>query len=448
MELGLASTPVSMPITATTVTPLKAPNEPGSTAQLKGPLAPDSSSTAVEVDESSDVRQSHTASITMAPRHVTIELATTAEELAALKPEYDRLHAACGNILPFALHEWHLSWWEHMARTEGKVRDRLRVYVVRDELGHCVAIVPFVSTRRELGYFSTESLRLLGADPNITELRSPLVIQGAEALVAEAVTQRLAADGGWDWVQWSGVQGRLGEALRAATPITQHPPILDYVIDLAPTWDAFRAGLKRNIRESLRHCYNSVKRDGLTMELEVAETPDAVRNALHVFLSLHAMRAGLAKTVTHPDRFATDAARRFLYDVCDRLAARGAARIFILKIRGCAVAARVAFVVGDQMYLYYSGFDPRWAKYSVSTTIVAEAIKYAISSGLTAANLSTGVDVSKTRWGARLVRYEEMFQIRDGVFPRLTYAAYREFMDPENEWLAPLKRRLPKHAWG
>src|ERR1700722_19331409 len=250
MELGLASTPVSMPIAATTVTPLKAPNEPGSTAQLKGPLAPDSSSAAVEVDESSDVRQSHTAPITMAPRHVTIELATTAEELAALKPEYDRLHAACGNILPFALHEWHLSWWEHMARTEGKVRDRLRVYVVRDELGHCVAIVPFVSTRRELGYLSTESLRLLGADPNITELRSPLVIQGAEALVAEALTQRLAADGGWDWVQWSGVQGRFGEALQAATPITQHPPILDYVIDLAPTWDAFRAGLKRNIRES------------------------------------------------------------------------------------------------------------------------------------------------------------------------------------------------------
>jgi CelD/BcsL family acetyltransferase involved in cellulose biosynthesis len=382
------------------------------------------------------------------PRQLVLEVATTAERLSALKPDYDRLHAACGNTLPFALHEWHVAWWNHLAKSEGRIRDELRIHVVRDVHDGCVAIVPFVSTKRDFGYFSTESLGLLGADPNFTELRCPLVAPGSEARVAHAIRRSLAADDGWDWIQWSGIQGPFGEALAAGGELGWQPPGLDYVVDLAPTWDAFRSGLKRNIRESLRHCYNSLKRDGLTFELEVAETPDAVRSALQTFVSLHAMRADLTGTVAHPDRFATDTSRRFLHEVCGRLAERGVARVFVLKIRGCAVAARIAFVVGEQLYLYYSGFDPLWAKYSVSTTIVAEAMKYAIDNGLTAANLSTGTDVSKTRWGARLVSFDEAIQVRPRVRSRVAHAAYHSlFTAGPDDWLGPIKRRLPKRSW-
>jgi len=382
---------------------------------------------------------------------VTVEVATSLEGLAALKPEYDGLNVACRNTLPFALHDWHVSWWTHFAKTEGRVRDQLRILVVRDDTGDCVAIIPFVRTRREVGYFRSDSLSLLGADPNFTELRSPLVVPGSEALVAEAVSRHLAADGGWDWVQWSGIQGPFGEALAQKTHLGWEPPGLDYLVDLAPTWDVFRSGLKRNIRESLRHCYNSLKRDGLSFEFEVAQTPDAVRNALHTFFSLHSMRAGLTSTVAHPDRFASETSRRFLYEVCDRLATRGAARLFVLKVRGCIVAVRIAFVVGEHIYFYYSGFDPRWAKYSVSTTIVAEGMKYAIGLGLTGANLSTGTDVSKTRWGARLVPFQEAIQTRPRVRSRVTYAAYRRLLarpdGAPNGWLKVLRRTLPSRRW-
>jgi CelD/BcsL family acetyltransferase involved in cellulose biosynthesis len=384
-------------------------------------------------------------------RALTVEVATTAKRLAALKPEYDHLNVVCRNTLPFALHEWHAVWWDHLAKTAGAVRDELRIHVVRDDHGECVAIVPLVSTRREVGYFRTESLSLLGADPNFTELRFPLVAPRHEKAVADAVSRSLATEGDWDWVQWSGIQGPFGEALGATTSLAWQPPALDYVLDLAPTWDGFRGGLKRNIRESLRHCYNSLKRDGLSFELEVAQAPGAVRNALHTFFSLHVMRAGLTRTVTHPDRFPSETSRRFLYEVCDRLAARGVVRVFILKIRGCVVAVRIAFVVGEHLYLYYSGFDPRWAKYSVSTTIVAEALKYAIEQGLTGANLSTGTDVSKTRWGARLVPYQEAIQTRPRVRSRVTYAAYRRLLGGQslepNSWLSAVRRRLPVRTW-
>jgi CelD/BcsL family acetyltransferase involved in cellulose biosynthesis len=380
-------------------------------------------------------------------RNLSVEVATSVEQLRALRPEYDALHKACGNTLPFALHDWHTVWWDHLAKTEGKVRDSLRIHVARDHSGACVGIIPLVSTQRDVGYFKTETLAMLGCDPNFTELRGPLVAPGREGAVASAVARRLEAEDGWDWIQWSGIQGPFGEALANVARIDLQPPCLDYVVDLAPTWDAFRTRLKRNIRESLRHCYNSLKRDGLDFETEVAQTPEAVRNALHTFLSLHAMRASLTNTVAHPHRFETDSSRNFLYEVCDRLAQRGVARVFVLKIKGCVVATRIGFIVGDQLYLYYSGYDPRWARYSVSTTIVAEAFKYAIASGLKTVNLSTGTDVSKTRWGARVVPYQEAVQQNPRVRSRMTYAAFRSLMGGQNKWLSPILKTLPKRAW-
>ena len=380
----------------------------------------------------------------------TVDVATTAEALFALKPEYDRLSVLCGNTLPFALHEWHVAWWNHLAKTGSRVRDELRIHTVRDDRGECVAIVPFVSTRRQIGAFRTESLALLGSDPNFTEIRCPLVVPGAERLAADAVARRLDDQATWDWVDWSGIGRPFGEALDGHAPLQWRRPVLDYVLDLAPTWEAFHARLKRNIRESLRHCYNSLKRDGLTFELEVAQSRDAVRNALHLFVSLHAMRAQLTGTIAHPDRFASLTSRGFLFDVCDRLAARGVARILVLKIRGCVVAVRIAFVVGEQIYFYYSGFDPRWAKYSVSTTILAESIKYAIEQKLTAANLSTGTDVSKTRWGARLVVFAEATQPRPRLRSRAMHAAYLQLrgnsMVRQAAWLTTLRRTLPSRT--
>ncbi|MGH7434250.1 MAG: GNAT family N-acetyltransferase, partial [Polyangiaceae bacterium] len=252
----------------------------------------------------------------------------------------------------------------------------------------------------------------------------------------------------WDWIHWSGIGGKFGRELATVAALTPYPPRVDYLLDLRPTWEEFRTHLKRNVRESLRHCYNSLKREGLSFELSVAETPEAVRRALPVFLALHAERAGLTETTPHPDRFEAGICRDFLYDVCEGLAERGAARVFLLNIHGHPVAARIGFVLGDELYLYYSGFDPLWRKYSVSTTIVAEAMRYAIDLGLAAVNLSPGTDVSKTRWGPRTVLYPEAIQTNRSVRSRVTCAAYHHLMNGNRpRWLAPILDRLPKREW-
>ena len=53
------------------------------------------------------------------------------------------------------------------------------------------------------------------------------------------------------------------------------------------------------------------------------------------------------------------------------------------------------------------------------TTVVAEAIKWAIARGLHRLNLGTGYDVSKTRWGPEETVYWDALQLGPGLRGRV-----------------------------
>ena len=95
----------------------------------------------------------------------------------------------------------------------------------------------------------------------------------------------------------------------------------------------------------------------------------------------------------------------FLHEYFATMAAEGKAFAFQLTIDDAVVATRFAVAYGTTLYLYYSGFDPAWRRYSVMTTTVAEAIRWAIAHGSEIVSLSTGNVVSKLRWGAEEARF-------------------------------------------
>ncbi|MGA2399828.1 MAG: GNAT family N-acetyltransferase [Steroidobacteraceae bacterium] len=376
---------------------------------------------------------------------VRVSQVTDLKGLAGLAADYAQLQTVVGNRLPFALHDWHLTWCRHFLNYHPRIEDRPRFCVLHDPSGRCVAILPFIQSSRRFGPVRVTSLNMLGADPGITEISTPLVAAGYGALAVRAARDLFSRLGEWDWIHWSGLSGELRDALSGEERLSWSEPLSDLVLDLPPTWEEFRSLLKRNIRESLRHCYNSLRRAGHRFELQVIADPAGISPGLDRFLELHRMRAQLRNTVVHPDRFATRVSRDFLYEVCERLARRGVTRLFALRIGGEIVAMRIGFVVDDSLYLYYSGYDPRWARYSVMTTTMAEAIKYAIAAGLTSVGLSPTRDLAKTRWGPRQVDYASAYEIRDRLRSRCAYAAYLKARG--NETPAWLRRLTTGRVW-
>jgi CelD/BcsL family acetyltransferase involved in cellulose biosynthesis len=368
--------------------------------------------------------------------------------MEGLAADYEQLCRDVGNRLPFALYDWHLAWCRHFLNCHPHIEDEPRFCILHDSHDggrRCVAILPFIQSRRRLGPLRVTSLNMLGADPAITEIPAPLVAPGYGALAVRAARDLLTRESDWDWIHWSGMGEELREAL-AGSPrsILWRPPLSDLVLDLPPSWDEFRSRLKRNIRESLRHCYNSLARDGHRFELEVIADPAGMEPALNRFLKLHRMRAELKNTVIHPDRFASPVSRDFLFEVCDRLARRGVLRIFALRIGPETVAVRIGFVVGESLYLYYSGYDPAWGRYSVMTTTMAEAIKYAIAQGFSSVGLSPTWDLAKSRWGPRRIDYGCAYETRDRLRSRWAQGAYLKGRSGDSAWL---RRLMAGRVW-
>jgi CelD/BcsL family acetyltransferase involved in cellulose biosynthesis len=377
-----------------------------------------------------------------------VQIASSLAEIADLRPAYARLGLVTDNTLPFSLFEWQFAWCRHFLRAAPGIVDQPMFHVVRDREGACVAIVPLVVTRHRLGRLSFSFVSLIGSDPAVTEIRTSLVQPGYESRVAALLDLSLHDGKGWDCIHWTGHVDRFNTAIGERRRLEWQPAAASYVLDLPPTWDAFRAGLKHNIRESLRHCYNSLKRAGLAFELKVARTPGGIADALRRLFVLHALRAAMPATVVHPDRFAAEGVREFILEVCGDLAACDVTRVFELEIDGHVVASRIGFAVGDSLYLYYSGFDPAWSKFSVMTTTVAEAIKYAIALGLKTVNLSPGNDVSKTRWGPREVPTQSAYERSGRLGSRLMSGAYIKARSGEGiqGWL--LQRVMPgRRQW-
>lgn len=336
-----------------------------------------------------------------------VQRITEVTQLEALAVEWHRLAVAGPAPLPFWTPQWLLPWWRHFSRQHALSSDELRAYALRDRDGDLVGLAPLAITQWPgWGPLSLRRLQVLGADPAVTEVNPVLAAEGREAAVWSSLLGALQEDGGFDKARWWVPEGSPGAtALQSREGVTWEGERPMFLLDLPSTWEAFKSSRPRNIKESLRKCYNSLARDGHTFELVVRSEAEELRGALDRFFALHHERATQTDTVAHGDWFEPPVARAFLHEAVAGLSRTGQAKVFELQIGGKVVATRVGFVLGSSLYLYYSGYSSQWARYSVMTTCTAEAIQWAIRQGLRTVNLSFGRDVSKTRWQPREVMY-------------------------------------------
>jgi CelD/BcsL family acetyltransferase involved in cellulose biosynthesis len=338
---------------------------------------------------------------------LTVRRVESPRALAALAADSNRLAHAMQPRVPFATNDWLSLWWRHFREDRLWVRDEFYVHTVRDEHGALVALAPLMLTERPAnGPLRCRSLAFFGGDKNVTELRGLICAPEHEAGATRALLAHFdRRSDEWDWFSWNGVRSNTEAhaVLHAAENFEWRGETTDYVLPLPSTWEEFRAGRSRNIKESLRKCYNSLERASHTFSFRAVSDPLELPLALQHFFALHARRANAPHLVRHEDVFATTQARKLLLDLAASTSETAQLRVFQLAIAGKVVASRLGFLMGDELYLYFSGYEPDWGAFSVMTTTVAESIKWAIEHKFRLVNLSPGTDVSKTRWGASAI---------------------------------------------
>jgi CelD/BcsL family acetyltransferase involved in cellulose biosynthesis len=372
------------------------------------------------------------------------------ESLAALGGEWEALHARVTPRTPFTTPLWNSLWWKHLSDQRTWVRDEFFVHVVRDEHGALVAVAPLMLTHRPAtGPLRLRELQFFGADSNVTEIRGVVCRPEDHEAVIEALHAHFQArQREWHRLLWSGIREQrrarmLGDGDES---VVWRNSTVGYFLPLPASWEELKSKLTRNMKETLRKCYNSLKREGHGFNLRVVSEPQQAAAAMATLIRLHKARACAAEMVRHPDAFEKEPVQEFFTDYALQMAERGQLRIFELEIAGKVVASRAAFVFGDELYMTYSGYLPEWGRFSIMTTLVAEVFKWAMANRISGVNLSTGKDQSKTRWRPSEIVCWEGAQQTSSYMGRLVPLAYdnlaRVVMHTSSlMWLLPYIRR-------
>lgn len=361
----------------------------------------------------------------------TLSLITRAADLDALAPEWAGLFYASATPNPFAHPAWLISWARHFISPA-----QLFVVTVRDEAGRLAGVAPFYRRRYTPARGpAVTAVQLLGTGQHVhlTELPQILTRPGEERPILRAMMHFLGQHAAaWDWVEvvltpeqgWFEPQWLPPEGSGEGSFVLHKATRACVVLPLPPTWEELRAGMKRNIKESIRRGNNSLTREGHRWEITTPCDAAGVALALDELTGLHRARAELRGKVRHPDYFADATDRAFLHDVARRMFCQGHLTPCMLRVDGKTAAGRVLLHANGCTFFSFSGFDPAWWPYNVATTLMAECLRGAVERGDTLANLSPGPDVAKLRWSERLQLYQEFVMVGPRRRSRLAFSLF------------------------
>ena len=358
-------------------------------------------------------------------------------EFDALLPEWEALDAQMFPRSPHSSPIWCQLWWQHLRRRTIYTRDEFFLHTVRDEHGHLIAVAPLMITHKPaLGPLRLRLLQFIGADPSMTELRGLVCrLENQDEVIRSLIEYFTAYSDEWDLFLWRGLRlpklsinllNQLGE-------LDMNDTLPCYVLDLPESWDKLIASVSSNTRKSIRKSYEFLERDGHKFFFRTRQRPEDLPAALEQFLKLHAARSLAKDMKEHRDQFTSHRQHiAMLDDFAGRMAERDRLVMLELEINEKIVATRIAFRLDKDLYLYFSGFDPDWRKYSVMTTLMSETIKWAIENGFKRVNLSTGNDPGKTRWRPVEILYYNKMQASPTLRGRIAFQIYNRVVNSNN----------------
>ena len=325
-----------------------------------------------------------------------VRVVRTREELVALEQAWSALAVRAG--APIALTpEWAVPWFE--AFGEGA---EPRAVVVEDLDGALRGLLPLAIRRVRVGGIAVRVLEFAGDAVACGDHFAVLAASGDfEAVWSELAPLVPACAAEADLVRLGSLDP--GESERrlsalAARAAWRPAPARDDVaprLALAGGWEAIERQLSAKFRQQLRRNarHFAAAHPAQTIVVNDERTPldEAMTN-------LERLHASLWRTHGTNGAFADPILRAWTRRFVARSAERGWLRLYQLFAGPAPVAALLACHREGVAYYYQSGWDPRYAEWSVGEMLVAHSIREAAREGLHTYDFLRGSEGYKTRY--------------------------------------------------
>lgn len=332
---------------------------------------------------------------------MTLTEITDGNALIELREAWRALVERAENATIYQTWEWNEAWWRTFRR--GKM---LRLLLVRNG-EDLVGIAPFYVSR----HLGTPLRRLAFLGTGCSDYLDIIAARDAEAGVFAAVRDHLDRASGFDladlqqlpqgsrfaeYLRLAGyaTDGASGNGARAAVRILVKPMERCPYVRLPDTWEEFRRGLSKSMRQNVGYYERLVRRELPDVAFEIRGGAD-IPDAMAALFRLHQRRW---RAQMLPGVLGSPAVRRFHLDVANRFQDRGWLRLHVIRSNDTIIAALYCFRYRNRYYYYLGGFEPKLARYSLGTTLTSAAIRQAIEEGCVEFDFLRGEEAYKERW--------------------------------------------------
>lgn len=314
---------------------------------------------------------------------------TSADELSALRDEWQELAVRAASSTPFQTWEWLSTWWEHYP--SGK----LWILLARDG-ATLVGILPLVIAR----YYGLPLRRVRFMGAPLSDYQEMLALperadECRDAFFAYIEKERRR----WDLLDLADVRQESAFSSPGDVPglrIETHFHRMCPYIPLADNWEKFSSTLGKNLRANIGRRRRQLGRD-FALEFDTA-TEETLPQAMEELFALHngrwrrrALRGALEGTRK----------QRFHHALSQKLLRRGWLRLHRLRLDGQTRAAFYCFESSGRVYYYLSGFDESLRKYSPGMVLMSQAVMDAMADKAREFDLLRGDETYKYEWKAR-----------------------------------------------
>lgn len=360
-----------------------------------------------------------------------LEILSTANDLLAIQEDWRRLHAASSGG-PFLTFPWFHGAWRH--REAG---GRLRVCVLRDELG-VAALVPLCQGQWRVGLLRRPSLQFALAGWATTN--DALVRPGATGW-GRMLLAHLRAQEAWDICRLSKLrpsapllqelQSAVGDIGSLSLKLESRPSA---VIRLPSTWDGYVGALGKRLRRNLRYHHNVLSRQGAVELRRVGpgdrpsdrQLDELMRDALRVHEHTWQAREVRGRAIGDPDVVG------FFREVSIRLASGGLLDLSVLYAGQEPLSFTWGPATGDRVAIAKMGFDHRAQAASPGTVHLGAYLQDSIQRGLVEVDLGHEGIESKLRWTTSETHRVDLSLYSKSLIPRTV------------RWLGKQRRRVQR----
>ena len=330
---------------------------------------------------------------------MTIELLEANAYSEASMREWEALLSSSRFQNPFLTPLWIEIWLKHFGRSLGA-----KIILFRALEGALLAVGAFSTSTGEEGQ---QGLTLLGSK-DVCDYRDLVIASGREEEAFGALG-RFFGEGPWGYLELNGTS-EFSPTAQFLPPlmqsfgfrVVQEVEEVALYLDLPATWEMFLERLNSKDRHELRRKMRRMERE-VSCEISGVEGTPPLFREMEIFFDLH------RKSRKDKAQFMSPEMQAFFRDVSIRFQERGWLHLSFLKVGGKEVAAFLSFDFAGTEYVYNSGYDPQFARFSPGIVLAAHCIRQAIDKGMASFNFLRGREDYKYHLGGK---EEKIFRIR------------------------------------